>query len=195
MIRVWFFHSCIPRPSLVSASSSLSHHIPPYLYFQGRFFGPFHSLALPCSCLTVYLYPFSGIWEPSLRGKGVMTTLGSSGCTGASWGSGFPLPALCQGAFMEGDESPWNDKVTCFSIGQVFVGQGKFLSNYHLEICCIPDETNLTRNLKVHGPKINRNRKAAQELARRIRTRHWFVTLVFLQLREDARIWARKIFT
>ena len=45
-----------------------------------------------------------------------MTTLASSGYTGVSWGSGFPLPALCQGAFMEGDESPWNDKVACFSI-------------------------------------------------------------------------------
>ena len=37
---------------------------------------------IPCSCLTVYLYPFSGIWEPSLRGKGAMTTLASSCCTG-----------------------------------------------------------------------------------------------------------------
>ena len=45
-----------------------------------------------------------------------MTTLASSGYTGVSWGSGFPLPALCQGAFMEGDESPWNDKGACFSI-------------------------------------------------------------------------------
>jgi len=45
-----------------------------------------------------------------------MTALASSGCTGASWGSGFPLPALCQGAFTEGDESLWNDKVACFSI-------------------------------------------------------------------------------
>ena len=60
------------------------------------------------------------------------------------------------------------------------VGQGIFLSNYHLEICCILEETNLTRNLKVHGPKINRNRKAAQGLVRKIRTRHWFVTLMFV---------------
>ena len=26
----------------------------------------------------------------------MMTSLASSGCTGASWGSGFSLPALCQ---------------------------------------------------------------------------------------------------
>ena len=90
-----------------------------------------------------------------------MTTLASSGCTGPSWGSGFPLPALCQGASMEGDESSWNDKVTCFSIVYVFVGQGIFLSYYHLEICCILEETNLTSKLKVHGPKINRSRKVA----------------------------------
>ena len=45
-----------------------------------------------------------------------MTTLTSSGCTGVSWGSGFPLPTLCQDAFTEGEESPWNDKVTCFII-------------------------------------------------------------------------------
>ena len=45
-----------------------------------------------------------------------MTTLVSLGCTGASWGSGFPLLALCQGALIEVDESPWNDKEACFSI-------------------------------------------------------------------------------
>ena len=57
---------------------------------------------------------------------------------------------------------------------------GIFLSNYNLEICCILEETNLTRKLKIHGPKIKRSRKAPEELARRTRTRHWFVTLVFL---------------
>ena len=41
-------------------------------------------------------------------------------------------------------------------------------------------ETNLTRKLKIYGPKINRSRKAAGGLARRTRSRHWFVTLVFL---------------
>ena len=41
-------------------------------------------------------------------------------------------------------------------------------------------ETNLTRKLKIHGPKINRSRKAAEALARRAGSRHWFLTLVFL---------------
>ena len=76
----------------------------------------FWSLLIPFSCLTVYLFFFSGIWKPSLRGKGAMTALVSSGCTGTSWGSGFLLPVLRQGALTEGDESPWNDKMTCFSI-------------------------------------------------------------------------------
>ena len=113
MITVWFFHSCVPRPSLVlSAHSSLGHHIPPSLFLR-PFLWP---LLIPCLCLTIYLFPFPGIWEPSVRGKGAMDTLASSGCTGASWGSGFPLPALCQGAFTAGDESPRNDMVACFSI-------------------------------------------------------------------------------
>ena len=41
-------------------------------------------------------------------------------------------------------------------------------------------ETNLTRKLKIFGPKINRSRKAAGGLARRTRSRYWLVTLVFL---------------
>ena len=74
------------------------------------------------------------------------------------WGSGFPWPGLCPGAFMQTDESPWDDKVDLFQhcLG---VGQGIFLSYYHLGICCILEETNLTRKLKVCGPKMNRSRK------------------------------------
>ena len=41
-------------------------------------------------------------------------------------------------------------------------------------------ETNLTRKLKIYDPKINRSRKAVVGLARRTRSRHWFVTVVFL---------------
>ena len=33
-------------------------------------------------------------------------------------------------------------------------------------------ETNLTRKLKIYGPKINRHRTAAEGLARRTRSRH-----------------------
>ena len=68
-----------------------------------------NSLA-PFDNLTIYPFPFSGIWEPSVKGKGAMATLTSSGCIGASWGSGFPWSALCQGAFTEEDESPWNKR-------------------------------------------------------------------------------------
>ena len=114
MISVWFFCSCIPRPSLVLSAVFILESLHPSLsLFLGPILWP---LLIAFSCLTVYLFFFSGIWEPSLRGKGAMTALASSGCTGVSWGFGFPLPALCQGALTEGDESPWNDKVTCFSI-------------------------------------------------------------------------------
>ena len=41
-------------------------------------------------------------------------------------------------------------------------------------------ETNLTTKLKMYDPKININRKAAKALARRTRSRHWFVTLALL---------------
>ena len=41
-------------------------------------------------------------------------------------------------------------------------------------------ETNLTRKLKIYSPKINRLRKAVVGLARRTRSRDWFVTLVLL---------------
>ena len=54
------------------------------------------------------------------------------------------------------------------------------MSNYHLEICCILEETNLTRKLKIPVPKIERSRKAPEELDRRTRARHWVMPLVFL---------------
>ena len=38
------------------------------------------------------------------------------------------------------------------------------MSDYQLEICCILEEANLTRKLKIHGPKIERSRKAPEEL-------------------------------
>ena len=41
-------------------------------------------------------------------------------------------------------------------------------------------EKNLTRKLKIHGPKINRSREVLVGLARRTGSRHWFITLVFL---------------
>ena len=41
-------------------------------------------------------------------------------------------------------------------------------------------ETNLTRKLKIYGPKINSCRKAAEGLARRSKSRHSFTILVFL---------------
>ena len=42
------------------------------------------------------------------------------------------------------------------------------------------EETDLTRKLKIYGPKIYRSREAAAGLTRRTGSRHRFVTLVFL---------------
>ena len=72
---------------------------------------------------------------------------------------------------MEGDESPQNDKAACSSI---VCSPGNILDVLLLEA------TNLTRKLKIYIPKINSSRKAAVGLATRTRSRHWFVTLVFL---------------
>ena len=59
---------------------------------------------------------------------------------------------------MKGDESPQDDEVACSSIVWVLA--------YYLE------KKNLTRKLKIYGPKINSCRKAAEGLARRTRSRH-----------------------
>ena len=66
----------ILRPSLVlSILLSLGHHIPSSL-FLGPVLWP---LLIPCSCLTIYPFPFSHIWESSVKEKEVMTALASSG--------------------------------------------------------------------------------------------------------------------
>ena len=78
MIRVWFsFLYSFPLGFLCSSvlgspPSSLSLFLGPILW----------PLLICCSRLTIYLFPFSGIWEPGLRGRGAMTTLASSGCRG-----------------------------------------------------------------------------------------------------------------
>ena len=61
----------------------------PSFIFRANSLTPVHTLFM-----SNYL-PIAplGIWELSLRRRGTMTTLASSGCTGVSWGSGLPLPA------------------------------------------------------------------------------------------------------
>ena len=55
---------------------------------------------------------------------------------------------------------------------------GCWLGDILLEL--LLGETNSTRKLKIFGPKMNRCRKAAEGLARRSRSRHSFMILVFL---------------
>ena len=56
---------------------------------------------------------------------------------------------------------------------------GRWLEDM-LVVLLLLGETNLTRKLKIYGSKINRSRNASESLARRTRSRHWFMTLVFL---------------
>ena len=56
-------------------------------------------------------------------------------------------------------------------------------------------EADLTRKLKIYDPKINRSRKAVVGLARRTRSRHWFVTVVFSKYEKIQEFAFVKIFT
>ena len=56
-------------------------------------------------------------------------------------------------------------------------------------------EADLTRKLKIYDPKINRNRKAVVGLARRTRSRHWFMTVVFSRYEKMQEFGFIKIFT
>ena len=108
MIRVCFFHSCIPStPWFYLLFCAWVTTFFPLFIFRANSLAPFDTL-LMSNCLPISLLRHLGTQS---QGKGAMTTLDSSGCTETLWGPGFPLPAVCQGAFMEGDESPWNDKV------------------------------------------------------------------------------------
>ena len=75
---------------------------------------------------------------------------------------------------MEEEESPQNDKAACSSIVWMLAVRMDIL------VVLLLGETNLTRKLKLYSPKINIRRKAVVGLARRTRSRHWFVTLVLL---------------
>ena len=65
-IRVWFFCSCIPRPSLVlSALSSLGHHIPPI--FRASSLASFDTL-LMSNYLPISLLRYLGTQSQRKRG-------------------------------------------------------------------------------------------------------------------------------
>ena len=67
MLRVWFFRFCIPRPSLVlSALSSLGHHIPLYI-FRANSLAPFDTL-LMSTYLPISLLRHLGIQSQRERG-------------------------------------------------------------------------------------------------------------------------------
>ena len=82
------------------------------------------------------------------------------------------------GAFTEGDESPQNDKAACSSTVWVLAGG--------ILVVLLLGETNLRKLRLIEVGKL------LGGLARRTRSRHWFVTLMFVYIWEDARIWTHK---
>ena len=67
MLRVWFFRFCIPRPSLVlSALSSLGHHVPLYI-FRANSLAPFDML-LTSNDLPISLLRHLGTRSQGKRG-------------------------------------------------------------------------------------------------------------------------------
>ena len=91
--------------SLVPGSPHIS------LFILGPILRP---LLIPCSCLSTH-FPSHTFGNPVSRKRGQrpLRLLQAEQRRHGALGS---LCLLCHGAFMEGDESPWNHKVTCFSI-------------------------------------------------------------------------------
>ena len=54
----------------------------------------------------------------------------------------------CQGAFLEGDESLWNEKAACSSVVRVSPA-GILVASASGDFICILEEINLTRRLEI----------------------------------------------
>ena len=89
----------------------------PLFIFRANSLALFDTL-LMSNCLPISLLRHLGTQSQGKRGN---DHTGFFMLYRVSWGSGSPLSALCQDAFTEGNESSWNDKVTCFSIIWVLV--------------------------------------------------------------------------
>ena len=86
----------------------------PLFIFRANSLAPFHTLLM-----SIYLFPFSGIWEPSLKGKGAMMLWllqAVQGCHGA-------LGSLClHGILREEGGVPWNSMAACSKVVRVSTG-------------------------------------------------------------------------
>ena len=172
----------------LSCDRGIGLHIPPSFYLWAKLW-PLNTLLMTTCLPTLSL---SWAMGTQVTGEWGSDRSGFSKLGRDIVGSWVPMPTFCQGAFTEGDESSQNDKAACSSIVWVLAGGYSSRITIWRFICCILEETNLTRKLKKHGPKLNRSRKTAEGLTRRTKTRHWSVTLVFLWVWENARIWAHK---
>ena len=92
-----------------------------------------------------------------------MTALISSGCTGRRGALGS-LCLLSARVHLQG-QMRGHGMIGLLVSASSGCWSGNILVVLPLEICWILEETNLTRKLKVRGPKINRSRKAAQGLS------------------------------
>ena len=121
-----------------------------------RFLGPLDALLMSCYLHTSLLRH----WGTQSQRKRAKTTLASSGCTGCRGALGslclFSARMCLRREMRAHGMTGWLVSASSGCWPEIF------LSNYHLEICCILEETNLTRKLKTYGPKMNRNRKTAQ---------------------------------
>ena len=106
--------------------------------------------------------PFSGHRDQGHWEKG-------RDCSGFFWldrgvmESWVSMPALSQGAFMEGDESPWNDKTTCSNVVCELINWYPFNSIWRFFLLYFR-RNKLNRSLKLHGPEIYRIRKLPRGL-------------------------------
>ena len=158
-----------------SCDLGIGLHIPPSFYLWATLW-PVNTL-LTTTCLpTLSLSQTAGTQVTGEWGNDHSGFFKPSRDIVGSW---VPVPTFCQGAFTEGGESPQNDKAACSSIVWMLGGGSSSITIWRC-ICCILEETNLTRKLKKHGLKLKRSRKTAEGLTRRTKTKHWSVTLVFL---------------
>ena len=150
----------------------------PLFLFMDQIFSPL----TPCSWITVYL---SLSWAMGTQVIGERAD-DCSGFFKLDRGVvGFWVPVADPsgwsqlGYIYRGDESPWSDKTSCSTTVWVLAWWYSCCTTSG-RLSCILEERNLTRRLRIYGPKINRSRKAAKRLARRTRTRCWSVMVVFL---------------
>ena len=116
---------------------------------------------IPCSCLSICLAPSQAFGNPFRKEKGRRSFSGCLLLGGGIVGPWVPVACSLPGCTWWGGGTPWTVMAACLSVVQVFTGRYSCCITIWKFICCILEETDLTRRLKIHGPKVSRSRKAA----------------------------------